>query len=48
MSSQMSGGLFINSNSQNSVAAKVNPRDGEYIKLAKSWGMLLDSEEINE
>lgn len=45
----MSGGLFIiNSNSQNSVTATVNPKDGECVKLAKSLGVLEDSEEINK
>lgn len=40
--------LLINSNSQNSVTANVNPGDEGYIKRAKSWGVLQDSEEINK
>lgn len=39
--------LLINSNSQNLVTATVHARDGEYVKLAKSLGMLKVSEEIN-
>lgn len=40
--------LLINSNSQNSVTATVNPREGQYVKIAKSLGVLKDSEEINK
>lgn len=40
--------LLIGSNSQNSVTANVNPGNEEYVKLAKSWGVLQDSEELNK